>query len=73
MVNSATTRMDDTVRNLAYIGTWSMKKFVKPMKFLPHDNRIERIVAIIRAHLSGFLFGMMNNAKTNSIQTSAPT
>ena len=28
MVNSATTRMDDTVRNLAYIGTWSMKKFV---------------------------------------------
>ena len=29
MVNSAMTRILSTVRNFAYIGTWSMKKSVK--------------------------------------------
>ena len=71
MVNSAITSMEATVRNFAYIGTWSMKKSVRPMKFLPQESIIERMVAISSAHFIGPF--TTNKASTNSISTNAPT
>ena len=71
IVNSAMTRIEATVRNFAYIGTWSMKKSVSPMKFLPHESIIERIVATSRAHFIGPF--TTSSANTNNISTKAPT
>ena len=48
-----------------------MKKSVNGMKFLPHDNNIDRIVTTSSAHFIGPF--TMNNPKMNSIITKAPT
>ena len=72
MVNSATTSIELTVLNFEYSGTLSMKKSVNPMKFLPHESRMDRMVAMMRAHFIGLLFGMTKSASTNSIHTNAP-
>ena len=71
MVNSAITRMEATVRNLAYMGTKSRKKSVIGMKFLPHDSSTYNIVAASNAHFIGPF--TMNRLKMNSIITNAPT
>ena len=71
MVNSAITSIDATVRNLEYIGKWSMKKSVNGMKLCPHDNNIERIVAASNAHFTGPF--TMKSPRMNSISTKAPT
>ena len=73
IVNSATTRMDETVRNFEYSGIWSIKKSVNPWKFFPHERRNERMVATSRTHFSGLRLGTTNRASTKSIQMSAPT
>ena len=71
MVNSAITRMEATVRNLAYMGTWSMKKSVKGMKFFPHERRIDNMVATSSAHFSGPF--TTNRLNTKRATTKAPT
>ena len=71
MVNSAMTRMLLGVRNLAYIGMWSMKKSVSPMKFLPHDSRMLKMVAAKSAHFIGPFTTKRPSMKSAS--TKAPT
>ena len=53
MVNSAITKADETVRNLEYMGSTSMKKSVAAMKLCPQAKRKESRVAAASAHLSG--------------------
>ena len=48
-----------------------MKKSVSGMKFLPHDNKIDRMVAASNAHFIGPF--TINSPKMNSISTKAPT
>ena len=70
-MNSAMTRMDDTARNLLYIGTKSMKKSVNGMKFFPHDRRMEKRVAPKSAHfIDPFT---MKHPKMKRNSTKAPT
>ena len=71
IVNSAMTKMEATVLNFEYIGIWSIKKSVNPMKFLPHDSKMERMVTASNAHFIGPF--TMNNPKMNNISTKAPT
>ena len=71
MVNSAMTSIDATVRNLEYIGKWSMKKSVKGMKFFPHERSMERIVAASNAHFIGPF--TMKSPRMKSMTTKAPT
>ena len=71
MVNSAMTSIDETVLNLAYIGTKSMKKFVRGIKCLPHDSIIDNIVAASNAHFIGPL--TIKHPRMKSIMTNAPT
>ena len=48
-----------------------MKKSVRPIKFLPHDNKIEKTVAARRAHLIGpFTIKRLN---TKRARIKAPT
>ena len=63
--------MEATVRNLAYMGTWSMKKSVRPMKFLPQASITDNKVAARRAHFIGPL--TMNRPNINKKSTKAPT
>ena len=69
--NSATTRMDATVRNWAYMGTWSMKKSVSPMKFFPQESMTDSTVAARSAHFTGPF--TMKSPSTKSMSTKAPT
>ena len=71
MVNSAITRMLDTVRNLLYMGKWSIKRSVKPMKLWPHESNIDSTVAITRAHFTGPF--TTKRLKMNNTKMSAPT
>ncbi len=48
-----------------------MKKSVKPMKFLPHESRMESTVAASSAHFIGPF--TMKHPSTKSISTNAPT
>ena len=45
MVNSAITKIMDTALNLLYPGKWSKNKLLKPMKFLPQANKMDKTVA----------------------------
>ena len=49
MVNSAITKADETVRNLEYMGSTSMKKSVAAMKLCPQAKRKESRVAAASA------------------------
>ena len=53
MVNSAMTRADDTVRNLLYMGSQSMKKSVTGIRLRPHAKSSDRTVEAARAHFMG--------------------
>ena len=71
IVSSAMTRIEETARNLSYIGIQSMKRSVSGIKFLPQASIIERIVAMSSPHLIGPL--TMTQPMMKRMQTKAPT
>ena len=71
MVNSATTNMDDTVRNLLYKGMLSIQKLVNPIKLCPQESSMLIMVATNNPHFRGPF--TIKRASINSISTNAPT
>ena len=52
IANSATTRMEDTARNLLYIGKLSIIQFVNAGKLCPHESSMESTMTNIRQRLT---------------------
>ena len=71
MVNSAMTRADDTVRNLLYIGRWSIRKCVTAGTLCPQAKTRDRMVAAANAHFMGPF--TMNSPSMKRKHTKAPT
>ena len=75
MVNSATTRMLDTVRNLLYIGKWSINQSVSHIILCPHESITVRIVTANNAHFMGpftIIRPRMNSANINAPTYTGP-
>ena len=66
----AMTKLIEGVRNLLYSGSLLKRNSLNPIKFLPQDMRIARIVAANSHHLSGPF--TTNKPKTNKNTMIAP-